>query len=111
MFLLDGFSGCTSFIHRKSVCLAFLVIILTGVLVASNNIDRAEASGTIYIRANGSVEGTTDIWTDDNNTYTFTDNIYDEIVLEMNNIVVEPNAATEIINGPHRAEEPEACST
>jgi len=88
MFLLDG-SGCTRFMHKKPVCLAFLIIILIGVSVASNNIDRAEASGTIYIRADGSIEGTTDIWTDDNNTYTFTDNIYDEIVVEMNNIVVD----------------------
>jgi peptide/nickel transport system substrate-binding protein len=44
----------------------------------------------IYIRADGSVDpDTAPISTVDNFTYTFTDNIYDEIVVERDNIVVD----------------------
>jgi len=48
-------------------------------------------SGTIYIRANGLVEGTDKIASADNITYTFTDNIYDEIVVERSNIIIDGN--------------------
>jgi parallel beta-helix repeat protein len=55
------------------------------------NIQSAKAeSGTIYIRADGSVEpSTAPISSINNVTYTFTGNIYDEIVVERNNIVVD----------------------
>jgi len=53
------------------------------------NIQPVKASGTIYIRADGSVEGTDKISTVDNITYTFTDNIYDSIVVERDNIVAD----------------------
>jgi len=47
-------------------------------------------TGTIYIRADGSIEGTTDISTTDNIAYTFTDNIVNQsIVVERDNIVVD----------------------
>jgi len=48
------------------------------------------ASETIYIRADGSIDPpTAPISTVDNVTYTFTDNIHDEIVVERDNIVVD----------------------
>ncbi len=50
---------------------------------------QVEATGTIYIRADGSIEGTTDIMTFDNVTYTFTDNMNDEIIVERDDIVVD----------------------
>jgi len=74
---------------RQSALFLFSLIILVINSSFTLRVQRVEASGTIYIRADGSVEGTTDIWTDDNITYTFTDIIYDEIILERNNIVVD----------------------
>jgi len=46
--------------------------------------------GPVYIRADGSVDpDTAPISSVDNVTFTFTDNVYDEIVVERNNIVVD----------------------
>jgi len=46
------------------------------------------ADGSIYIRSNGSVEGTDKIQRD-GNVYTFTDNIYEGINVQRDNIVVD----------------------
>jgi len=59
---------------------------LDNVLAAIQAVAPARA---IYIRADGSVEGTTHITSVDNVTYAFTGNIYDEIVVERDNIVVD----------------------
>lgn len=55
------------------------------------NIQKVKASnGIIYIRADGSVDPqTASISTFDNVTYTFTDNIFDSIVVERDNIVID----------------------
>jgi len=54
------------------------------------NIQTIKASGTIYITADGSVDpDTAPISSVDNITYIFTDNIYDEIVVERDYIVVD----------------------
>jgi parallel beta-helix repeat protein len=59
-------------------------------LTLASNIQPAKASGTIYIRADGSIDpSTTPISTTDNITYTLIDNIYDSIVIERDNIVVD----------------------
>lgn len=47
-----------------------------------------EANGTIYIRADGSVDGTDKILRDVN-VYTFTDDIFDSIVVEKDDILVD----------------------
>jgi len=47
------------------------------------------AEGTIYIRPVGSVDPSTAPIQRDGNVYTFTDNIYDEIVVQRDNIVVD----------------------
>ena len=65
-----------------------LLLILCSVLATLPNIGMVEASGTIYIRADGSVEGTDKIQRD-GNVYTFTDNLYDSLVVERDNIVVD----------------------
>jgi len=58
--------------------------------VASVNVRFVGANGTVYIRADGSVDPpTAPISTLDNVTYTFTDNIDDSIVAERDNIVVD----------------------
>jgi parallel beta-helix repeat protein len=58
------------------------------------NIQSIKASGTIYIRADGSVEGTTSIQTVDNVTYVFVTNIRDSIVVERDNIIIDGNGYT-----------------
>lgn len=73
----------------KFVLALGLVFVLLGVLGIAIKVERVEASGTIYIRANGLVEGTDNIISADNVTYTFTGNINDSIVVEKDNIVVD----------------------
>jgi len=52
-------------------------------------------SGTIYIRADGSIDPpTAPITTVDNITYTFTDNINDSIVVERDNVVIDGTGYT-----------------
>ena len=75
--------------NRKLVSEVMVTLLLLGMLALTFNVHPAEASGTIYIRADGSVEGTPCIRSDDNVTYTFTDNIYGKIVVERDNIVVD----------------------
>jgi hypothetical protein len=74
-----------------------LTLILTGTLMLAFNIRLVKAQGVIYIRPDGSVEGTDKIQRD-GNTYTFTDNIYDSIVVERNNTVIDGNGYT--LQGP-----------
>jgi len=74
----------------KAVTGLVLTLFLIGTLTLAFNIQPVKASGTIYIRADGSVEpSTANITSADNVTYTFTDNNYDEIVVERDNIVVD----------------------
>jgi len=65
-----------------------LILILSLVLVLFPVIESVQAESTIYIRADGSVEGTDKIQRD-GDVYTFTGNIYDKIVVERDNIVVD----------------------
>ena len=54
-----------------------------------------EASGTIYIRADGSIDPVTaNITSADSITYTLTDEMYDEIVVEKDDIVVDGEGHT-----------------
>jgi parallel beta-helix repeat protein len=74
----------------KAVSRIMLTLLLIGILTLAFDIQPVEASGTIYIRADGSVDPpTANITTVDNVTYTFTDNINDSIVIERDNIVVD----------------------
>jgi len=67
-----------------------LILLFIGMLMVAFNVQPVEADGAIYIKADGSVEpDTAPISTVDNVTYTFTGNIYDEIVVERDNIVVD----------------------
>jgi parallel beta-helix repeat protein len=75
-----------------------LLLILCSVLVILPNIGVVKANGAIYIRADGSVEGTDKIQRDEN-VYTFTDNLYEPLVVERDNIVVD--GAGYSIEGPH----------
>jgi parallel beta-helix repeat protein len=78
---------------KKIVLLAF-VLVVSSVAMLVRFTRPVEASGTIYIRADGSIEGTTFIQTADNITYIFVANINDSIVVERNNTVVDGNGYT-----------------
>jgi parallel beta-helix repeat protein len=82
-------------VNRRAVSGTMLILALIGMLTLAFNIQRVEASGTIFIRADGSFEpSTAPISTIDNVTYTFTDNIYDEVVVERSNITIDGNGTT-----------------
>jgi parallel beta-helix repeat protein len=66
----------------------FLLLVFCSFLVAISNIETVRASEAIYIRADGSVEGTDKIQRN-GNIYTFTDNINGNIVVERDNLVVD----------------------
>ncbi len=74
---------------KKAVYSMVLFVVFMGVLGVSFNVHEVEAVGTITIKADGSIEGTTDIMTVDNVTYIFTANINDSIVVERNNITID----------------------
>jgi len=66
-----------------------LTLLLIGMLAFILNIQPAKASGTIYIRADGSIDPATAPIQRVGDVYIFTANIYDEIVMERENIVVD----------------------
>jgi parallel beta-helix repeat protein len=75
--------------RRKAVSMIMLTLLLTSMLTLTSNVRLVEASGTIYIRADGSIDPpTANITTIDNVTYNFTDNNYDSVVVERNNILI-----------------------
>jgi len=79
----------------KAVSGIMLTLLLIGMLTLAFNIQPVEAFGTIYIKADGSVEpSTANITSSDNITYTFTGDIYDSIVVERDNIVVDGASCT-----------------
>jgi parallel beta-helix repeat protein len=76
---------------NKTVLTSFTIsCLLFTVLGLSLNIQPVEASGTIYIRADGSIEPlTANITSADNVTYTFTDHINGSIIVEKDDIIID----------------------
>jgi parallel beta-helix repeat protein len=70
-----------------------LTLLLTSMLPSAFIILPVKAAGgTVYIRADGSIDPpTANITSGDNVTYYFTGNNYDEIVVERNNIIIDGN--------------------
>jgi len=84
--------------NRKTVSGIMLTLLLIGMLTLAFNIQPVKARGTIYIRPNGSVDPPTAPIQRDGDIYTFTDNIYDSIVIERSNIII--NGAGYTLQGP-----------
>jgi parallel beta-helix repeat protein len=78
---------------KNSAFMLALLLLLSVFMVSFLQIDTVKAQGTIYIRADGTVEGTDKIQRD-GNIYTFAGNITGAIVLEKCGIVVEGNGCT-----------------
>jgi len=66
-----------------------LLFFLVFTLFMVKNVEMCNASGTIYIRANGLVEGTTNISNTNNVLYTFVSNISGSIVVERSHIIID----------------------
>lgn len=84
---------------KKAICIILLSILLVSTLIAMSNIQSAKGwSGTVYIRADGSIDPPdAPIISHDNITYALSDNImsYENgIVVERNNIILDGNYFT-----------------
>lgn len=76
--------------ERKAVSGIMLTLLLIGMYTLAFNIQSVKATGTVYIRADGSVDPpTAPISSVDNVTYTLTADISDSIVIERDNILVD----------------------
>jgi len=73
---------------RKIVLIASMLLLFSTSVVMTF-VSPVVAQGTIYIRPDGRVDPYTAPIRRDGNVYTFTDNIYDEIVVERDNIVID----------------------
>ena len=75
-----------------------LLLVLCFALISISEIGTVKAESTVYIRADGTVEGTDKILRD-GNRYTFTDNIYSPIVVEKDDVVLDGEGYTLQGNG------------
>ena len=66
-----------------------LVIILVSTSSVTFKVQKVEASGTIYIRADGSVDPKTAPIQCVGDYYTLSDNIFEAIVVEKSNIIID----------------------
>jgi len=79
--------------EANHICSLFLVLVLLEVFGVAIIVQRVGASGSIHIRADGSIEPpTASITSADNVTFIFTGEIYESIVIERDNIVVDGQA-------------------
>jgi len=77
---------------KRTVSTILLAILLTSMLYSAFKIMPAEAAGTIYIRADGSIDPpSANITSLDNVTYTFATGIYESVVVQRNNIIIDGN--------------------
>jgi parallel beta-helix repeat protein len=86
--------------ERKIVAVTILTLLLASVLTVGFNTQPVKADGTIYIRADGSIEPSdASISNAGNINYTFYSNIPDEIVVERNGILLNGSGYTLQGNG------------
>ena len=87
-------------LNRKLVFCMILLFVIS-VFIVPLRIEWINASGTVYIRADGSIDPTTaPISTTDNISYFFTADIYDSVIVNRDNIVVDGGGYT--VNGTGR---------
>ncbi|MCK4482693.1 hypothetical protein KAU55_05665, partial [Candidatus Bathyarchaeota archaeon] len=75
--------------NRRASAIVF-VFLLISMLMLVFDVQPAKATGTIYIRADGSIDPpTANIETANNVTYTFTSNINESIVMKKGDIIID----------------------
>jgi len=74
---------------KRTVISGVILTLLLSILTLVFNIVSVEAQGPIYIRSDGSIEPSTAPIQHIGDVYTFTANIYDSIIVERDNIVVD----------------------
>src|SRR4030042_1983715 len=80
---------------KRVVSAILLVMLLTSMLCSVFKIIPVGAAGTIYIRADGSIDPpTANITSGDNVTYTFIDDFYGRIEIERSSIVIDGTGHT-----------------
>jgi len=79
---------------KHKMAQALLILVLLGTLLVLSITETASASGTIYIRENGNVDPPTAPINRAGDTYTLTSNIYETIVVQKDNIIVDGNGYT-----------------
>jgi parallel beta-helix repeat protein len=79
---------------RKTVSGIMLTLLLIGMLTLAFNVQPVKASGTVYIRADGSIDPPTAPIQRDGDVYIFTNNIHDSIIIERDNIVLDGRGYT-----------------
>ena len=80
--------------EKKATSGIMLTLLLTSMLTLAFSIQPVKASETIYIMADGSVNPSNTPIQRDGDVYTFTADIYDSIVVEKDNIIVDGNGYT-----------------
>jgi parallel beta-helix repeat protein len=81
--------------RKKSLLAVILIYALTVMLSLTFKIQTARADTPIYIRADGSIDpADSPISSADNDTYTFTENINNSIIIQRNNITIDGNGHT-----------------
>ena len=76
-------------LERKSVSVVILALLTISMFTLTSNIHLVRAEGAIYIRPDGSIDPPTAPIQRERDTYTFTDNMYESIVVERDNIVID----------------------
>jgi parallel beta-helix repeat protein len=74
--------------EQRTALILLLILCFAVVSISEIGIVKAESITSIYIRADGSVEGTDKIQRD-GNVYTFTDDLFDSIVVEKDDVVID----------------------
>jgi parallel beta-helix repeat protein len=83
---------------KRVFSVVLFVLLVTSMLTLAFNVQPVRAQGTIYIRADGSIDPpTAPIYTADNITYTLTDDISGSIVIERDGIMVD--GASHVLEG------------
>lgn len=83
---------------RRPVLVLGLIFVLVTMSALAIAVQKVEASGVIYIRADGSIDPPTALISSiDNITYTLADSICDQIEVQRSNIIIDGNGQT--LNG------------
>jgi len=82
-------------VRRIPSAVMLTLLLVVGILTMAFNIQPVKASGTIYIRADGSIDPSTAPIQRDGDLYTFTGNIINQsLVVERDNVTVDGNGFT-----------------